>query len=283
MNNKEILSKILEDIPKPEENKENRDYINAEDGLLYCGICNTPKEQIIDLAGNKKKIYKHYVCRQKEIDEERKEQEEFDRRMKLNMLREAAFGDNHLCTHTFENEDGTLEHKNFAMNYVKNFSKMENENIGLLLTGPVGTGKTYLATAIANALIEQGITVKMINLGVVLNDMTNLQIEKNKYIKNLNSCRLLIIDDFGIQRDTTFALEHIFNVIDSRYRTNKPVIFTTNLSVDTLVNTNDLREKRIYSRILEMANPLVFSGEDRRLKKMKEKAKYIKMILDESR
>lgn len=99
MDNKEILSKILEDIPKSEQNKENRDYINAE--------------------------------------------------------------------------DGTLEHKNFSMNYVKNFSKMESENIGLLLTGPVGTGKTYLATAIANALIEQGITVKMINLGVVLNDMTN--------------------------------------------------------------------------------------------------------------
>ena len=283
MNTKEIISKVLDDIPKPEENKEKADYINAEDGLLYCIICNTPKEQIIELAGEKKKIYKPCTCRQKEIDEERKEQEEFDRRMKLNMLRQAAFGDNLLYNQTFEDEDGTLEHKDFAMNYVKNFSKMESENIGLLLTGAVGTGKTYLAAAIANTLIEDGVTVRMTNFATILNDMTNLQIEKNKYIKNLNSCRLLIIDDLGIQRDTTFALEHIFNIIDSRYRTKKPVIFTTNLSLDALVNTNDLREKRIYSRVLEMAIPLVFSGEDRRLKKMKEKAKYVKTILGESR
>ena len=283
MNTKEIISKVLDDIPKPEENKENADYINAEDGLLYCGICNTPKEQIIKLAGEKKKIYKPCTCRQKEIDEERKEREEFDRRMKLNMLRQAAFGDNLLYNQTFEDEDGTLEHKDFAMNYVKNFSKMESENIGLLLTGKVGTGKTYLAAAIANTLIEDGVTVRMTNFATILNDMMNLQIEKNKYIKNLNSCRLLIIDDLGIQRDTTFALEHIFNIIDSRYRANKPVIFTTNLSLDALVNTNDLREKRIYSRVLEMAIPLVFSGEDRRLKKMKEKAKYVKTILGESR
>lgn len=280
MNNKGTMSKVLEDMQKSEE---NADYTNQGDGLLYCGICNTAKEQIIDLAGEKKKIYKPCTCRQKEMDKRKKEREEFDRRMKLNVLRQTALGDNLLCTQTFENEDGTLEHKDFAMNYVKNFSEMENKNIGLLLTGAVGTGKTYLAAAIANALIEESVTVKMTNFATILNDMTNLQIEKNKYIKNLNSCRLLIIDDLGIQRDTTFALENIFNIIDSRYRTDKPVIFTTNLSLEALVNTNDLREKRIYSRVLEMSMPLVFSGEDRRLKKMKEKAKYVKMILEESR
>ena len=111
---------------------------------------------------------------------------------------------------------------------------MEKENIGLLFTGSVGTGKTYLASAIANALIEKEVSVKMTNFAIILNDMMNLEINKNKYIANLNRYRLLIIDDFGMERDTPFATEHIFNVIDSRYRADKPIILTTNLSAYNL-------------------------------------------------
>ena len=156
---------------------------------------------------------------------------------------------------------------------------MEKENIGLLFTGPVGTGKTFLASAIANALIEREISVKMTNFAVILNDMMNLEINKNKYIANLNEYRLLIIDDFGMERDTPFATEHIFNVIDSRYRANKPIILTTNLSATKLTAPSNLKEKRVYSRILEMAVPIVFSGENKRIVKMKEKVRKANTLL----
>lgn len=209
--------------------------------------------------------------------------EEFERSMRIGRLKSMAFDDNLLYKQTFEREDGSLEYKQAGLNYVKHFDNMEKENIGLILTGAVGTGKTYLASSIANALIEKGISVRMTNFGVILNDMMNLQIDKNKYIKNLNSNRLLIIDDFGIQRDTSFALEHIFNIIDSRYRANKPIIVTTNLSIAHLMNTTDLKEKRIYSRLLEMATPLIFNGENHRLKTMREKAMAANLILTESR
>ena len=160
---------------------------------------------------------------------------------------------------------------------------MEKENIGLLFTGPVGTGKTYLASAIANALIEKEISVKMTNFAVILNDMMNLEINKNKYVEKLNKYRLLIIDDFGMERDTPFATEHIFNIIDSRYRANKPIILTTNLSAKQLTSPANLKEQRIYSRLLEMATPILFTGENRRIAKMKEKARKVSTILMESR
>ena len=109
----------------------------------------------------------------------------------------------------------------------------------------------------------------------------NLEINKNKYIEKLNKNRLLIIDDFGMERDTPFATEHIFNIIDSRYRANKPIILTTNLSATQLTAPKNLKEQRIYSRILEMAIPILFTGENRRLSKMKAKAKRLNTMLME--
>lgn len=277
---KDDLMNLINNDMQAEVNTGNNDYVNEKDGLIYCGICNSPKEKIVELFGETKKVYVACTCRQKEIDEERKEHEEYQRRIRLNMLRDATFDDSVLHNQTFEKADNTLEHKNFAMRYVEHFDEMEKENIGLLFSGDIGTGKTFLAASIANALVEKGVTVKMTNFSRILNDMTNLQIDKNKYIKSQNEKRLLIIDDFGIQRDTSFATEHIFNIIDSRYRTNKPVIFTTNYSVQYLMNAENLKEKRIYSRVLEMATPMMFTGENFRLKIMKEKAKKANVLLN---
>ena len=280
---REVFDKVFENMEKNMVNEGNGDYVNDEDGFVYCGKCHTAKQQVVNIGGVSRKIPKNCDCRSKEIEQERKEMAEFERSMRIGRLKSMAFDDNLLYKQTFEREDGSLEHKQAGLNYVKHFENMEKEKIGLILTGAVGTGKTYLASSIANALIEKGISVRMTNFGVILNDMMNLQIDKNKYIKNLNSNRLLIIDDFGIQRDTSFALEHIFNIIDSRYRANKPIIVTTNLSIAHLMNTTDLKEKRIYSRLLEMATPLIFNGENHRLKTMREKAMAANLILTESR
>lgn len=280
---RELFDNIFQNMEKNIINEENGDYVNKEDELVYCGRCKTAKQQMADIGGVLRKIPKNCDCRNKEIEKQRKEMEEIERSMRINMLKSTAFDDTLMYKQTFEKEDGSLEHRQAGLNYVKQFEEMEKENIGLILTGTVGTGKTYLASSIANALIEKGISVRMTNFGVILNDMMNLQIDKNKYIKNLNSNRLLIIDDFGIQRDTSFAMEHIFNVIDSRYRANKPIIVTTNLSISYLMNTTDLKEKRIYSRLLEMATPLIFTGENHRIKTMREKAAAVSKILMESR
>lgn len=276
-----IFTRVFEKMEKEVLNEENGDYIGEKDGLVYCGLCNSAKQQLSEVGGILRKIPKNCACSQKEIDKERQRWQELEHQRIISDLREYAFEDKLLQNQTFEKEDGSLEHRKIGENYVKKFEKMEKENIGLLLTGPVGTGKTYLASSIANALIERQISVKMTNFSIILNDMMNLEINKNKYITNLNRYRLLIIDDFGMERDTPFATEHIFNIIDSRYRANKPIILTSNLSVAQLTAQKDLKEQRIYSRILEMAIPILFTGENRRLTKMKEKAKMLNVMLME--
>lgn len=59
-----------------------------------------------------------------------------------------------------------------------------------------------------------------------------------------------------------FALEQVFNVIDSRYRSKKPLIVTTNLTLDELKHPKDLARARIYDRVLERCVPLKINNQN---------------------
>lgn len=57
----------------------------------------------------------------------------------------------------------------------------------------------------------------MTNFSCILNNSTGMiSDDKNRFIDSFNKYNLLIIDDLGIERNSEFALEHVFNVIDSR-------------------------------------------------------------------
>lgn len=134
---------------------------------------------------------------------------------------------------------------------------MKEKSLGLLLWGDVGTGKSFFAGCIANALLDKGIPVLMTNFSRILNTLTGIYADdRNRFIESFNQYSLLIIDDLGIERNSEFALEQVFNIIDSRYRSRKPLIVTTNLTLDELKNPKDLAHARIYDRVLERCIPL---------------------------
>ncbi len=132
-----------------------------------------------------------------------------------------------------------------------------------MLWGPIGTGKGFLAGCIANALLEQEVTVKMTNFNTILNDLFEVE-EKSEYIRALAGYDLLIIDNLGVERSSEYALENIFSVIDRRYRSGKPLIVTTNLPLSKLKSETNVDKKRIYDRILERCVPLKIDGNSRR-------------------
>lgn len=138
---RKFFDKVFENMEKNILNEENGDYISDEYGLVYCGKCHTAKQQMANIGGALRKIPKNCDCRSNEIEHERKEMEEFERSMRINRLKSMAFDDNLLYKRTFEGEDGSLEHKQAGLNYVKHFEDMEKENIGLILTGEVSLGK----------------------------------------------------------------------------------------------------------------------------------------------
>jgi DNA replication protein DnaC len=77
---------------------------------------------------------------------------------------------------------------------------------------------------------------------------------------------LLIIDDLKTERDTSYAAEQVYDVINSRYLSGKPMIITTNLPLNELQDSEDETYARIYDRILEVCVPVRFAGEDVRKK-----------------
>ena len=178
----------------------------------------------------------------------------------------------------FENDNGSTPKLDIARQYVENWKDMQQRNIGYVLMGPVGTGKSFFAGCVANRLMEQGIPVMMTNFSRILNELTKPYADKNEFISHLVSYPLLIIDDLGIERNSEFALEMIYNIIDRRYCIKKPLIVTTNLSYQDMTRTDlDMDHQRIYSRLMEMCLPIIYQGQDQRLHEQDIKLEWLKL------
>ena len=213
----------------------------------------------------------------------RKEREAAEKRRShletVERLKRQGFTDKTMQDWTFANDNGSCPQMKNAAGYVARWEQIKDGNYGLLLWGRVGTGKSYFAGCIANALMEQEVPVCMTNFAAILNDLAASFAGRNEYISRLCSFPLLIIDDFGMERGTEYGLEQVYNVIDSRYRSRKPLIVTTNLTLEELQHPEDTAHARIYDRLLEMCSPLCFTGENLRKAAAQGKMEQLKRLL----
>ncbi len=260
--------------------REPEDY-TGEDGLLYCGKCHTPKQFRMTVPPMEGRMLPcSCQCEQERLDREPAEQEAQRRRQAVADLKHKGFTDPAMREWTFANDSGKCPQMKHARFYVEHWEQMKMENIGYLLWGGVGTGKSYFAGCIANALMEQEIPVRMTNFALILNDLTASFEGRNEYIARLCRAPLLILDDFGMERGTEYGLEQVYNVIDSRYRSRRPLIVTTNLSLQDLQHPQDTAHARIYDRLLEMCAPIRFSGENFRRATAQNKLARLKNLMD---
>lgn len=151
---------------------------------------------------------------------------------------------------------------------------------GLLLWGPVGTGKSYAAACIANELLSRSVSVVMTSFVKILQAIGDVKVDESTYMARLNSAKLLILDDLGTERDTGFAIEKVYNIIDSRYLAEKPLILTTNLDFQEMTNCPDLRYKRVYDRIFEKCYPVRVAGNSWRMGEAAKRFDEMKKILE---
>ena len=160
----------------------------------------------------------------------------------------------------FQQTKGNAYNLKLCLRYAKHFDEMLAKNQGLLFYGGVGTGKTFAAACIANHLLSQRVPVVMTSFVKLLETMQGFSEDDSALIARLNRAKLLIIDDLGAERSTDFALEKVYDIVDSRYRAKLPIILTTNLSMTEMKESADIRYTRIYDRIFEMCYPMNFTG-----------------------
>ena len=248
----------------------------TKDGILHCGECKQPKEKIIQFGD--KTLRPRILCKCELEEKQRREEQEKEwaRLDRIDRLREYCFDDKELKGCTFDNADDSEVIK-VAKNYAEKFEELNNT--GLLLYGSVGTGKTYSACCIANALLDKGYSCYVTTFPKIVNKIQST-FDKQEYIDHLVSFDLLIIDDLASERNTEYMNEIVTNVIDSRYRTNKPIVITTNLTADEMKNPTDIAQQRIQSRIMEMCYPFEVKGTDRRRNARKTITEKYKGVLE---
>lgn len=256
-----------------------------KDGLWHCGTCRKPKQKRIDLDGKAIKIHRTVWClcdcEIKRLQDEQEQKQYEEEMRKICRLKEASMMASKFRDADFSKyrlRDGNRKAYKTARKYADEFKQMVKtgnpqtgeKNIGLVFYGPVGTGKSFTAACIANSLLEQSVSVVMTSFVKILQGIQHNDNE-GAYINVLNACNLLIIDDLGAERNTDYALEKVYNIIDSRVRTDKPMILTTNLSFDEMMRNPDIRYRRIYDRIFEHCIPIEVSGKSFRIQKAAER------------
>lgn len=242
MNNNEIVKKTIDEI-------QTKKYENH-----ICENCGRKIKYIENkFTGNM------LPCKcQCEVEKEEKEKLKVleEERQKLVMIaKKECFNHKSMWENTFENDNGLNSKMCIARDYVDKWEAMLELNGGLMLIGNVGTGKSYMACAIANALIEKGVKVKMTSFIEITNNIFNAS-DKVEYVKRLNEYDLLIIDDVGAERNSEYTLENVYWVIDERMNAKKPIIITTNSNLDRQECDKNIYRKRINERLRFVCVPV---------------------------
>ena len=252
-----------------------RDLVDYEkDGLLYCGHCNTPKQCRIPIGGGVRLVGCQCACAAREYEAEKKARADREKRLRIETLRADGIRDKSLTACRFDKATMSEEIVK-CKRYADAWDDMRRENSGLLLWGNTGNGKTFAAACIANELIDRGIPAMITSFPRIL----NAGYDKQEIIEQVHYYPLMVIDDLGAERSSEYAMETVYTVIDERYKSKKPLIVTTNLTLDELCRPKDMTYQRIYDRILEMCTPLVFKGGSLRRDKANQRMRHVKSVL----
>ncbi|MGB9858666.1 MAG: ATP-binding protein [Moorellaceae bacterium] len=161
-----------------------------------------------------------------------------------------------------------LDYKDKVADFVARWPEKKARGEGLLIAGPVGTGKTQLAVSLAVELAQKYLIrpqfITFSELLQTFKEALNSGVKKLT-LTSLLEADLLILDDLGTARLSDFDVDRVTDFIDHIYRNMAPVlVVTTNLSKAEL---KEYLGERTASRLMEMCEPIIFKGPDRRQRK----------------
>ena len=146
----------------------------------------------------------------------------------------------------------------FCRDYADSFT---TDSPSLFLYGQTGLGKTFLSGCIAGELLRKGVSVAFDSIQNYLREIENEHFGRSDgdTMQILLNAEIVILDDLGSEFTTGFTSSAVYNIINSRLNMGRPMIVSSNLSIEEL---NAKYDDRIISRLTGMFRTLRFIGED---------------------
>lgn len=173
-----------------------------------------------------------------EAEAERIEHEAMYQRRLLSDRVAAGLGKRHIdCT--FENYKTDTAQKELALTKAKSYIEGVFDGAGncLVMAGKVGTGKTHLAAAMVNAMVEKGRSCQLIKMSEMIRRLKSTwsrssNQSESDLIDFYSSVSLLIVDEIGIQFGSDTEKLLLSEIIDNRYQAIFPTVLISNLDTD---------------------------------------------------
>ena len=204
-------------------------------------------------------------CEKKQAEEQALDLKAQAYREMLDSKRRGCFRFPAMYAMSFDNSDHRDEQ---AEAYCNKFVSMVNhekeQRFGIILSSPVGTGKTYLAACIANAVIDKRMTCKFTKVSEISGDITKAYGNSTDVVNGLCAYDCVVLDDFGADIGDEKLRARAYEIIDALYSSNTPFVITTNLSPAAMAADKDEFNQRTYSRILGACKIVALGGQDRR-------------------
>jgi DNA replication protein DnaC len=151
-------------------------------------------------------------------------------------------------------------------NYLKNWEENKEAGRGLYFCGDVGTGKTHLAVAVMNEVMQRKrVPSLFVTVPEFLDNLREAYMipgrDLDEWMDAVKNADLLVLDDLGAEKPNPWVRERLFVVVNHRYREALPTLFTSNIGPRDLAS--QLGE-RTASRIIAMCEWISLEGEDYR-------------------
>ena len=182
-----------------------------------------------------------------------------------------------LCDCDFAHDNGENPGASrFAKNYAAHFERFGPRGAGLFLYGASGAGKTWLASAIINELTDRGYRCLYTSMLTIMNTLPTLSYEtRYDYINRFSSVQLLVLDDFGIETETSYSSNILNGIVNACFRKNIPIIAVTPFPKDALLKeSGDSRRnvavRRLRERCLDYTVPVPAARSTEKFRQKKE-------------
>lgn len=251
-----------------------------KDGEVYCKKCNTRRTVKVSLFGRECIQNCICQCQKAEIEKRDEEYRKRERQIKLDrIIKQSMLGDRYkdVC---FENTetgfnpifDNTLAR---CKRYCEISSEALEKGYGMYIFGNSGSGKTHLTACMANKLMTEYREILFTNFfeisAAIRKGFRSNNTNEQGILDRIANVDFLFIDDLGTERvkkdnEDMWLQEKIFEVINKRYNNKKPTIFTSNYSLQELVEDRGLMQKTV-DRIIELSTAIIkLEGESYRFK-----------------